>query len=757
MAGASKPCVVTGTCDERSGKIPFSWSRRHRIQDGPQHRGVRWIRRGKPTDDTPLPDFAQLHHRVEPHRRNLPEYGFEPGLVSAHPRGARRAWGWFGLFIAGQIATLLLVEAGPRVRYQHYPPLPLLPTDGNAAPLAVFVIQALVVGLGLLAARSTLLQMLRGTRAGPMLFVGVAFVLTSATLSRSPTDYAGELLFASLVQLVHLGNVLLIVGHLPDVWLDTIERFAERVLGPRESETPKPGARDRFAWIPAIWVTAGAAFLTVSVYQMHPHVPDEVAYLFPARYFADGRLTLPLPTVPAAFNVDLMTYQADRWFSPVNPGWPAILAVGALVGLPWLVNPVLAGVSVLLAYRLLREIYSRRTARIATLLFAVSPWNLFMAMNLMPHTATLACALAAALAVARLRRDPRVRWAAVGGFFIGLVGIIRPLEGAAVGLLLGLWALGARRARFRLAPAAALTVASLATGALILPYNRYLTGSATTFPIMAYTDALYGPGRNDLGFGSNRGLGWSGLDPLPGHGPADVAINANFNLFQINTELLGWATGSLLVLLIWLVSRRLRRPDWTMLSVIGVVAGLHTFYYFSGGPDFGARYWYLVIIPCLALTARGIEYLETEAEAAASRGRSRVLAGAGILVAAALLVFMPWRAIDKYYHYRGMRPDIRGIARAHSLQDGIVLVRGNRHPDYASAMVYNPIDLSAALPHYAWDRGPEVRRQLAESYPGRAFWIVNGPTITGRGFELVAGPLSGAELIARPDSLPAPP
>src|SRR5688500_8672324 len=77
MAGASKPCVVTGTCDGRSGKIPFSWSRRHRIQDGPQHRGVRWIRRGKPTDDTPLPDFAQLHHRVEPHRRNLPEYGFE--------------------------------------------------------------------------------------------------------------------------------------------------------------------------------------------------------------------------------------------------------------------------------------------------------------------------------------------------------------------------------------------------------------------------------------------------------------------------------------------------------------------------------------------------------------------------------------------------------------------------------------------------------------------------------------------------------
>ena len=73
-------------------------------------------------------------------------------------------------------------------------------------------------------------------------------------------------------------------------------------------------------------------------------MPDEVVYLFPARYFAAGKLSMPLPPVPAAFNVDLMTYQAARWFSPVPPGWPAILAVGAFVGLPWLVDPILGGI-----------------------------------------------------------------------------------------------------------------------------------------------------------------------------------------------------------------------------------------------------------------------------------------------------------------------------------------------------------------------------------------------------------------------------
>ena len=40
---------------------------------------------------------------------------------------------------------------------------------------------------------------------------------------------------------------------------------------------------------------------------------------------------------------------------------------------------------------------------------------------------------------------------------------------------------------------------------------------------------------------------------------------------------------------------------------------------------------------------------------------------------------------------------------------------------------------------------------------GRAFWIVNGPTRTGGGYRVVAGPLSSAELLARADTLVASP
>jgi hypothetical protein len=116
---------------------------------------------------------------------------------------------------------------------------------------------------------------------------------------------------------------------------------------------------------------------------------------------------------------------------------------------------------------------------------------------------------------------------------------------------------------------------------------------------------------------------------------------------------------------------------------------------------------------------------------------------------AAVVTFMPWRAIDKYYHYRNMRPDVRHLAEENAFGRSLVLVRGNRHPDYASAAIYNPIDLRADVPVYIWDRDPDITRRALEAYADRAVWILDGPTRTGGGFEVVAGPMPAARLLER--------
>jgi hypothetical protein len=659
--------------------------------------------------------------------------------------GLTRAGLWLLLLVVGQIAALQLVAAGPFVRYQHYIPLARLAGDAPPLALALVALHLAAVAAGVAARRRELALMIRdalpGWRLGALI-VGV--VATSATLSRDPAVYAQELLLAGTLCLAAALTAALASLELPDPALESLARWADRLLG-APSEGGDGPALDRFTLAAAGWTALVAWVLGLVAYQQHPHVPDEVVYLLHARYFAAGRLWLPAPPVPEAFDVNLLTYEPDRMFSPVPVGWPAVLALGAAAGAPWLVNPLLAGLNVVLASRLLRAIYPRRTARLIVLLLCASPWHLFMAMNVMTHELTLTAALVGAVAVARLRAGAGGWWALAGGAGIGMVGLIRPLEGFATAGLLGLWSLGARGRRVRFAPTALLALASAATAALVLPYNRAMTGSATRFPIMAYTDRYYGPGTNALGFGADRGLGWPGLDPFPGHGPVDVVVNANFNTFAINVELLGWAAGSLAPVLLLLLLRGIRRRPadlWMILAALAI-AGIHSFYWFSGGPDFGARYWYLALVPLLALAGRGLEEAALLARARSGRpgAGTRVGAAALALSLAALIVFVPWRAADRYVGYRGMRPDIRRLAEQYDFGTSLVLVRGRRHPDYASAATYNPLDLFADAPVYAWDRGPEARRRLAEAYPDRTVWIVDGPTVTGDGYRVVAGPL----------------
>lgn len=646
---------------------------------------------------------------------------------------------WAGAALVGYAATLQLIDAGPTVRYQHY----LTPAAWlHERPIAAVVVLAylVLIATGLARYRERLAALAAGWRGAALAAAAAASVLTSATLSASPGAYLLELLVAGTLQAAHLGAALLAGLAAPDDGARSLCRSVDGVLTP----PPEP-APDRFAWIVAGAAVLVPAVLALLVYQRHPHVPDEVAYLLHARYFAAGRLWLPLPEPYAAFDVDLMFADGSRWYSPVPPGWPAILAAGVAAGVPWLVNPILNGLNVLLVHRLSHELYEPSTARLTVLVFAFSPWNLFLAMSLLSHTASLAAALAAALGVVAFRRGGRVPLLVPAGAAIGIVALIRPLEGLIVAVCLGLWALGARPWGRALRGAVVLAAAAAATGSLTLWYNRALTGVASRFPIMAYADAVYGPGSNAMGFGPNRGLGWGGLDPLPGHGPLDVLINTNLNLFAFNIELLGWATGSVLVLALWILRGRLDRADRTLLAAISAVVLAHAFYWFAGGPDFGARYWYLIAAPCTMLAARALQGLP---EGAGPVARGRFLAGAAALAAGCLLVFVPWRAGDKYYHYRGMEPGLRTLLRSGTFGADLVLVRGRRHPDYAAAAVLNTLPPDPGQPVFAWDQTPEVRRAVLERFHDRQVWLVNGPTETGAGYRIVLGPVAAAELLS---------
>ncbi|MGH7449514.1 MAG: hypothetical protein ACRELT_18205, partial [Longimicrobiales bacterium] len=246
---------------------------------------------------------------------------------------------WFALALAGQATALQLIQAGPRVAHQHYLPPGELLAPEHLPALLLILLQALLV---VTAAGRRLGPSLRRARSalggwGVLLVAGV-FVLSSATLSQRPEIYLSEIVFASFVQAINLGTLLLAVSSIPADAVSSLTTRFNRLLGEHRGMS-EPGGVDGFAIGAALWILVVCALLAWFSYQNHPHVPDEVVYLYHARYFAQGMLTMPLPPVPAAFDLDLMTFEATRWYSPVPPGWPAALAVGVYFGAAWLVNP----------------------------------------------------------------------------------------------------------------------------------------------------------------------------------------------------------------------------------------------------------------------------------------------------------------------------------------------------------------------------------------------------------------------------------
>ena len=652
---------------------------------------------------------------------------------------------WIALALFGQAVALQLVMAGPTVSYQHYH----VP-QGQFTGLAVFLLGWLVAQTALVATgvsrRWSQIRNWAGRSFQPWqhLVIGLLFTLSSATLSRSIFAYGGEILFATFIQALALGTIVLAVWAIPEHALASHPSGLIERCGLIAAPQSEHRSIDRFSILAATWVFVLSLTLALVSYERHAHVPDEVGYLIQAGYFAKGMLWLPLPPIQGAFGIEMLYFGTDKVYSIFPPGWPAALALGVLIGAPWIVNPLLAALNVLMTYLLLQELYDRRIARLGVVLLVCSPWSIFLAMSYMAHTFTLTCALVAALGIVAARRSGRAVWAWLAGGAIGVSSLVRPLDALVIAGLMGLWSvgLGGKRLSFR-AIFGMITVA-ITIGIANLPYNRLLTGKATTFPVMQYFATYYGPNTNALGFGPERGVGWTGVDPFPGHGLTDVLVNANLNFFATNIELFGWSCGSLLLIFLAVFSRRMQRSDRLLVASGLAIIGIHTFYWFSGGPDFGARYWFLILIPCIGLTARGTMILGDLLGTQSSQ--HRVTLGVVSLCLLAMVTFVPWRAIDKYHHYRGMRAEIRSLAREAGFGRSLVLIQGEHWPDYHSAAVYNPPKWDADQPVYAWDQNPEVRDSLLRLYPDRPIWIVAGPSMTRGPFRLLRGPVPASDL-----------
>lgn len=375
---------------------------------------------------------------------------------------------------------------------------------------------------------------------------------------------------------------------------DEVERL-ERILR-------RPGFAGAIGLAAAAGGVLATALIANGLLQSIPHVQDSVAYLFQAKTLALGRLSVPVPRLPTFFTEEFIPMHHGMWFGKYPPGWPVLLAIGVLAHVPWLVDPVLAGIDLLILYMIGREVYGSSVALLATVLALSSPFFLFLGGSFMAHTSTLFYLSGFAYLVLRWVRSvergqpfPPVQSLLPAGFLLGMAFITRELD--ALSFSLPFAALAFSRPVFRRLPSLRwLVLGGLIPGAFLLIYNWRVAGSP-----FASTYALWWPADHP-GFGPNVG-------EMGGFTPAQGLWNTGFNLQMLLAHLFGWPFYLTLALAaVPFVAGRGNRWDALFAaSALSVIAAY--VFYWTPGVMYGPRYYY-VAIPWLALlTARGLEEL----------------------------------------------------------------------------------------------------------------------------------------------------
>jgi len=404
------------------------------------------------------------------------------------------------------------------------------------------------------------------------------------------------------------------------------------------------------------------AWSALDVFDGLPLHVDSMTQAAQARIFASGRIWMATPENPEFTSSMLMVDRAGRTYAQFPPGWAALLAVGELLGTPWLMAPTLGALAVGGVYALFRVLgETRTTAFVGSVVFGASPWIVFNAGSQMNHVMALTSTVFASALVIRAHGEGARSWIspAAAGLLLGACAWVRPLEAAAFALPALVWAVTAGDPRQRVARTMAMSGGLLMTGGGLLLYNAWMNGGPLTFGYEVQWGAIHGLGFHEAPFG-------------PPHTPVRGVELVNKYLLQLQTVLFESGAPSLLAALLALASARsVRAGDRYLLASSGLVL-LGYFAYWHDGDYLGPRFL-LTLAPVAVLWT--VRFPGIVADRLGSSGAGWAAAGA---LAVMLVTGLGFGAPARWAIYETMVPQRRfdaGELRERSeLRDAIVLV-----------------------------------------------------------------------------------
>jgi 4-amino-4-deoxy-L-arabinose transferase-like glycosyltransferase len=493
-----------------------------------------------------------------------------------------------------------------------------------------------------------------------------------------------------------------------------------------------------------------ASVVAWGVFDAMPHLEDEHANLFQAEVFAAGRATVGVPREPDSFFIPFVVNSGEgKRFGKYPPGYPLLLALGAAIGQPWLINSLAAALSILGVYLFGRDLFDRDTGLLAAALGAVSPMFVLLTGTLLAHTTSIAALMLFAWALVRARRphEPSpVLFALGAGVLLGWAAIIRPWTALAVALpfgMLGLWDVACSRGQ-ALRFYAMLELAAALVCTLQLVFNQAATGSPLTNTYRmwwSYDTVGFGPGHGREESGHTLAKGWRNLKLDMGELPG--ALFGWPILFKLPLTYVPIALG-----LLWPVAqcrstndeRRTTNDDgrsdqppspiphtpspipiqfsireWALLLPAVVLIVAQMAYWARGSSLYGPRY-YAEALPFLWLiAARGLIKFSS-----GLWRRRAVMLALPVLLAWSIVFTLEPRILDGIGLFDITRHDARTIA-ASEPHNALVFVRSDYWTSYAALSWLNAPALDGNI-IFAKDRGEIENQRVIEDFPGRALY-----------------------------------
>jgi hypothetical protein len=147
------------------------------------------------------------------------------------------------------------------------------------------------------------------------------------------------------------------------------------------------GDRRTALWILGALGTLAPLFVQAVVTDGAPLTDDEGSYLFGAELLASGRLYAPSPKMPVFFD-NAFLVNDGKIYSQYFLGWPAMLSIGVLLRVPWLINPLLSGLTTVIIATIAERRLGPAWGRVAGLLYVCSPFVAISAATQLSHIAS---------------------------------------------------------------------------------------------------------------------------------------------------------------------------------------------------------------------------------------------------------------------------------------------------------------------------------------------------------------------------------